>query len=77
MNVDERQAEIIRTFATLADSLVAGFDAVDLLQTLVERSAELLDASDAGILLADGTGRLGRPRPARAAGPCAPVPRRR
>ncbi len=58
MNVNEREAEIIRTFATLADSLVAGFDAVDLLQTLVERSAALLDATDAGILLADGTGRL-------------------
>ncbi len=58
MTVYERDAEIIRTFATLADSLVAGFDAVDLLQTLVERSAALLDATDAGILLADGTGRL-------------------
>ncbi|NEN05147.1 GAF and ANTAR domain-containing protein [Diaminobutyricibacter tongyongensis] len=58
MTVNEREAEIIRTFATLADSMVAGFDAVDLLQTLVERSAELLDATDAGILLADGTGRL-------------------
>ncbi len=58
MNVNEREAEIIRTFATLADSLVGGFDAVDLLQTLVERSAALLDATDAGILLADGTGRL-------------------
>ncbi len=58
MNVNEREAEIIRTFATLADSLIAGFDAVDLLQTLVERSAALLDATDAGILLADGTGRL-------------------
>ncbi len=58
MTVNEREAEIIRTFATLADSLVAGFDSVDLLQTLVERSASLLDATDAGILLADGTGRL-------------------
>lgn len=58
MTVNEREAEIIRTFATLADSLVAGFDAVDLLQLLVERSAALLDATDAGILLADGTGRL-------------------
>jgi GAF domain-containing protein len=58
VNVNEREAEIIRTFAVLADSLVAGFDAVDLLQTLVERSAALLDATDAGILLADGTGRL-------------------
>jgi GAF domain-containing protein len=58
MTVNEREAEIIRTFATLADSMVAGFDAVDLLQTLVERSAALLDATDAGILLADGRGRL-------------------
>jgi hypothetical protein len=58
MTVNEREADIIRTFATLADSLVGGFDAVELLQTLVERSAALLDATDAGILLADGTGRL-------------------
>ncbi|MCU1513785.1 MAG: transcriptional regulator [Microbacteriaceae bacterium] len=48
----------MRTFATLADTLVAGYDVVDLLQTLVDACRDLLDASAAGILLANDAGYL-------------------
>jgi transcriptional regulator with GAF, ATPase, and Fis domain len=48
----------MRTFATLADTLVVGYDVVDLLQTLVDSCRDLLDAAAAGILLADDSGYL-------------------
>lgn len=44
--------ELLQTFALLTQTLVAGYDVVDLLQTVVERSRSLLDATDAGIMLA-------------------------
>ena len=46
-----REALLVRTFVTLADSLVADYDVIDLLQTLVDQSNELFDASAAGIIL--------------------------
>jgi len=45
-------------FVQLADTLVAGFDVIELLQTLTEQSVELLEADAAGILLADEHGAL-------------------
>ncbi|HEX4444028.1 MAG TPA: GAF and ANTAR domain-containing protein [Galbitalea sp.] len=51
-------ARLVETFATLADTLVAGYDVVELLQTLVERCVDLLDVDAAGILLADEFGEL-------------------
>ncbi|MDJ0324706.1 GAF and ANTAR domain-containing protein [Cryobacterium sp. PH31-AA6] len=57
--IDEtREDRLIDTFATLADTLVAGYDVVDLLQTLVESCASLFDIAAAGILLADEDGEL-------------------
>jgi transcriptional regulator with GAF, ATPase, and Fis domain len=53
-----RADEILDTFASLADTLVAGYDVVDLLQTLVEACARLTDVSAAGILLATQSGDL-------------------
>jgi GAF domain-containing protein len=38
-------------FTTLADTLVAGYDVIDLLQSLVEYCHDLLDVDSAGILL--------------------------
>lgn len=58
MSDDRREALLLETFAILADTLVAGYDVVDLLQTLVDRCQELLDATAAGILLADENGAL-------------------
>ena len=43
---------------TLADTMVAGYQIVDLLQLLVERAVEVLDAVAAGILLAADDKRL-------------------
>jgi GAF domain-containing protein len=54
----DRERRIVETFALLADTLVAGFDVLDLLQTLVDACGSLLDTDAAGLLLADETGRL-------------------
>ncbi|MCU1514639.1 MAG: hypothetical protein JWO10_1729 [Microbacteriaceae bacterium] len=53
-----REGRLVDTFVTLADTLVAGYDVVDLLQSLVDACAELLDASAAGLMLVDGSGDL-------------------
>ncbi|MET4581180.1 GAF domain-containing protein [Conyzicola nivalis] len=58
MTSQTRERRLTSAFVTLADTLVAGYDVVDLLQTLVDTCAELLDASAAGIMLADGSGEL-------------------
>jgi GAF domain-containing protein len=46
------------TFVDLADTMVADFDVIDFLHLLTDRSVELLDASAAGVLLADPRGEL-------------------
>jgi transcriptional regulator with GAF, ATPase, and Fis domain len=58
MVADTREGRLVDTFVSLADTLVAGYDVVDLLQNLVEACADLLDASAAGIMLAEPTGDL-------------------
>lgn len=42
---------VVETFVELADTLVAEFDLVDLLSLVSERSVELLDAAEGGLLL--------------------------
>ncbi len=46
------------TFVELTDTMVADFDVIDFLQVLTDRSAQLLDVSAAGLLLADHRGEL-------------------
>src|ERR1700685_4561828 len=46
------------TFVELTDTLVAGFDVIDFLHVLTDRSVQLLDVSAAGLLLADARGEL-------------------
>jgi GAF domain-containing protein len=46
------------TFVELTDTMVADFDIIDFLHVLTSRSAELLDVSAAGLLLADPRGEL-------------------
>ena len=46
------------TFVELTDTLVAGFDVIDFLHVLTDRSVQLLDASAAGLLPADPRGEL-------------------
>ena len=53
-----REHRIATTFVDLADTLVTDFDVIDFLHTLAARSVELLDATAAGIMLADQHGRL-------------------
>jgi len=53
--VDERLAQ---AFVQLADTLVAGYDLMEFLQTLTDRCVELLEVDAAGLLLADSRGVL-------------------
>lgn len=53
-----RDQRLATTFVELADSLVDDFDVVELMVLLTERCVELLEVSEAGLLLSDGTGRL-------------------
>ena len=46
------------TFVALADTMVDDFDVIDFLDMLTDRSARLLSASAAGVLLADPRGQL-------------------
>ncbi|MBX0299838.1 GAF and ANTAR domain-containing protein [Cryobacterium sp. 1639] len=50
--------QLFDAFATLADTLVVGYDVLDLLQSLVEYCHDLLDVDSAGILLMNETGDL-------------------
>ena len=52
------QRRLLETFVTLADTLVADYDVVDLLQLLVDTCRDVLDTTAAGILLADENGEL-------------------
>jgi len=47
-----------KTFVELTDTMVAGFDVIDFLHVLTDRSVQLLDVSAAGLLLADPRGEL-------------------
>jgi hypothetical protein len=52
-------AELLsETFVELTDTMVAGFDVIDFLHVLTDRSVQLLDLSAAGMLLADPRGEL-------------------
>jgi transcriptional regulator with GAF, ATPase, and Fis domain len=50
--------QLADAFVELADTMVADFDVIDFLHTLTQRSVQLLDASAAGVLLADPRGEL-------------------
>lgn len=58
MNDITRTEQLFEAFATLADTLVVGYDVLDLLQTLVENCRDLLDVDSAGILLLSSEDRL-------------------
>src|SRR6201747_1943344 len=53
-----REQRLTQVFVELADTLVEPFDVVDFLQTLTERSVELIDADAAGLMLDDQRGAL-------------------
>jgi transcriptional regulator with GAF, ATPase, and Fis domain len=53
-----RSEQLFDAFATFADTLVSGYDVIDLLQKLVDHCQELLDVDSAGILLANAASAL-------------------
>ncbi|MEV6752991.1 GAF and ANTAR domain-containing protein [Streptomyces sp. NPDC051214] len=63
-----REQHIARTFVELADTLVEDFDVIDFLQQMTVRCQELLDITDAAVLLAHSGTRLYSPAP------CDPAP---
>lgn len=49
----EKVQRLAQVFVELADTLVEQFDVVDFLQTLADRSVEVLAADESGLMLAD------------------------
>jgi transcriptional regulator with GAF, ATPase, and Fis domain len=58
MMVEDRSIELSEVFVSLADSLRADHDVVDTLDLLIQASTTFTSAAEAGIVLADGAGRL-------------------
>ena len=54
--VQGRGAALAERFVALADSLVADYDVVELLEGLVATCVELLDVEQGGLLLSDQRG---------------------
>src|SRR5208282_6382768 len=54
-----READVMRSLAEMADTLVEDYDVVDLLTGLADRCVELFGVSAAGVMLASPEGRLG------------------
>ncbi|MHA7276318.1 GAF domain-containing protein [Arthrobacter sp. Hz1] len=58
MVTTSRAERVSAAFVRLTDTLVAGYDVLDLFHTLVEETVSLLDAAAVGLLLADPQGEL-------------------
>ena len=58
MVTTSRAERVSAAFVRITDTLVADYDVLDLLHALVEVSVDLLDATAAGLLLADPHGEL-------------------
>jgi GAF domain-containing protein len=53
-----RETKLNMAFVKLADTLIADYDVVDLLHTLVEECTALVDTEAGGLMIADITGQL-------------------
>jgi GAF domain-containing protein len=58
VNEESREARASAAFVALTDTLVADFDIIDLLHTLIDACVDLLEVDAGGLLLADGHGTL-------------------
>jgi hypothetical protein len=56
--MENREEWLATTLVELADTLVADFDLVELLSRLAERTAELVDAAEVGLVVVDARGKL-------------------
>jgi GAF domain-containing protein len=56
--MQNREQWMAETLVALADTMIADFDVIEFLSTLVERVQELIDASEVGLVLADLQGHL-------------------
>src|SRR6266513_183618 len=54
-----READMVRSFVEMADTLVDDYDLVDLLTGVADRCVSLLGVSAAGVMLASPAGSLG------------------
>ena len=54
----QREQQIVQTLVELADTMVDDFDVIEFLHLVSKRGVELLDCTEAGVLLADATGSL-------------------
>ncbi len=54
----DREGDVLSAVVSLVDSLLDGFDVVDLLTDLTEQCVDLLDVASSGLLLADARGQL-------------------
>jgi GAF domain-containing protein len=53
-----REQRVVETFVELANTMVDDFDVIEFLHRLAERCVELLDCTEAGLLLVDAAGVL-------------------
>lgn len=58
MSASSRETKIINAFMKVSDTLIADFDIVDLLHTLVEECVGLVETDAGGLMLADPLGEL-------------------
>jgi predicted phage gp36 major capsid-like protein len=58
MVTKSRAERVSAAFVRITDTLIADYDVLGLLHVLVEAAVDLLDAADAGLLLADPHGEL-------------------
>lgn len=58
MSALSRERRVADAFVAVADTLIADFDIIDLLHTLVNECVDLLDVDAGGLLLADESGEL-------------------
>ncbi len=57
-DVESREGSVADAFVHLADTLVVDYDIIDFLHYLIERCVGLLDADEAGVMLASPSGHL-------------------
>jgi transcriptional regulator with GAF, ATPase, and Fis domain len=58
IRASKRESQVVEAFVMLADTLVDDYDVIEFLNVLSERCVALVDADEAGIMIADSRGQL-------------------